>query len=144
MKILKSIYYFFRYGFKGYRTWHMLDVLQIYLENVGIKSISVDSLETSFNRFYYTIIFNDSTYLKFWNGGRWWFWMTSGTIEFSNGKILTWDARDNKMPSYEVLFKFKKVIKEYEKGNAPIKKQKNYSDDYSEYLPLKLARKIKL
>lgn len=51
--------------------------------------------------------------------------MSQGEAKFSNGKSFTWH---NVMPSRSVLFKYKKIVRKYEKENI-----------YSEYLPLKLV-----
>lgn len=128
MKILKRIYYFWMY-FALYRdspSWNKLDFLIIYLEEVGIKSVE-------YKEEYYgcIITFNDGTIYRFWNENKWFAWMCSGEIRFSNGKKLEW--RD-KMPSSEVLYKYRKYIR----------KNIQKDSDYSEYLPLKLLRKMKL
>ena len=79
-----------------------------------------------------TITFNDGTIYSFWDDNKWFAWMSYGEIKFSNGKELKWDE---KMPSSEVLYKYSRYIR----------KIKNKPDsDYTEYLPLKLLRKMKL
>lgn len=135
MKILKSIYYYIKYGsVKNYDVKHELDVLLIYLNEIGIKSISLSGIFDD-EDYYYTIVFNDNTTIKFWNVNRWYAWMSICEINFSNGKKLKWDAM---MPSYEVLYNFKKIIKAHEKV---IKKE---NKGYDIFLPIKLIRKKKL
>ena len=99
----------------------MLDVLLVYLEEVGVKS------KIQNEPYHASVIFNDGTIVTFWNANKWYAWMSSGTIKFSNGKELRWSSQ---VPSYEVLYKFKMLFEN--------------DSDYSEYLSTKLARKIKL
>jgi hypothetical protein len=108
-------------------SWDKLDILLIYLEEVGIKSVE-------YKRGYFgcTITFNDGTTYSFWNENKWFAWMVSGEITFSNGKKLEWKDR---MPSSEVLYKYRRYIR---------KIKKDPDSDYTEYLPLKLLRKMKL
>jgi hypothetical protein len=132
IRIFNSINYFFRYTWKTYGSDSRLRVMEIYLEDVGVKSISLSP-----DKYYYTFIFNDGTEIKFWNANRWYAFMSQGEATFSNGKSFKWAGV---MPPRSVLFKYKRIIKEYEKINDPAVK----SDGYSEYLPLKLVRKNKL
>ena len=129
-KILNSLYYWFLYGCnnKIFVTSIKLDILLIYLKEFGIKSIENST-------YHIKIIFNDGTKLRFWNENRWYSWMSNGTIEFSDGKCFSWN---DKMPRNEVLYEFKKVVKS-------IENKKDYIDnDYSEFLPQKIIRKMKL
>lgn len=59
--------------------------------------------------------------------------MSTGDIKFSNGKELHWHSQ---MPSYEILYKFKKIITNKEKIEKKKEKEK--------YLPIKTLRKVKL
>jgi hypothetical protein len=135
MKFFKEIYYYFLYGQflgKGYSRMIKLDILLVYLEEIGVKSILKKKL---FGLYGMEIIFNDNTKFKFRYSEdksiRWYGFMGYGKIEFSNGKELKWDYN---MPSYEILYKYKRII------NKNIKD----TDDYTEYLPLRLLRKLKL
>lgn len=131
-KVLKSIYYMFlNFSPRNYRTYNKLDVLLIYLNEIGIKEYSED--KDGYNA---TITFNDETTYYYWNENRWYAWMRKGEINFSNGKVLEWN---DKMPSNEVIYKYRKALKKYR-----IKLRNNNDNDYSEYLPLKLLRKTKL
>lgn len=132
MKKIRSIYYFIMYGslMKNYEVYYKLDILLVYLKEVGIKTIIISN-----DKYRGTIIFNDNTKFSFWNANRWYAWMSSGEIIFSNGKTLNWDM---KMPKSEVLYKFKKVIKAYEKIS------KITDNAYSDLLPIKVQRKRKL
>lgn len=132
-EFLKEIYYYFLYGQlfgRGYDGMKKLNILLIYLEDVGIKSIS------KLNGHYdLEIIFNDNSRFECRcsesRSIRWYSFMRYGKIEFSNGKILIWDSN---MPSYEILYKYKKII---------IEKMED-TDDYTEYLPTRVLRKLKL
>jgi hypothetical protein len=65
--------------------------------------------------------------------------MSQGSINFSNGKFLSWDGS---MPRYEVLYKFRKAIrKELKKSSM---KDEKKEEDFIQYLPLKYIRKRKL
>ena len=131
-KFFKEWYYFFKYaGTKSYSTYVKLDVLLIYLNEIKIKSIS-----SSYSN--YTITFNDDTILVFWNGNRWYAWMSHGSLCLKNGKKLEWDQA---MPSYEVLYHYMVYIKSIEPKEEKKEKPNN---DYSEFLPLKTLRKLKL
>lgn len=128
MKKIRRIYYFWRYFcfLKNHPPSKKLDILIIYLKEVGIRTIEHKK------EFYgYTITFNDGTIFKFWDNNRWYSWMSLGEIKFSNGKKIEWSGT---MPYSEVLYKYRKII---------IKNEK-ISDDYTEYLPLKMLRKMKL
>ena len=100
------------------------NILIIYLEQVGIRTIEYTGYQCY-------VTFKDGTLLKFWNENRWYSWMSTGEINFSSGKKIEWTQ---KMPYSEVLYKYKKLI---------IKNDK-VLDDYTEYLPIKLLRKMKL
>lgn len=128
MKILESIWYYFRYGSltKLYKSDPILDILLIYLKEVGIKNYTCDSYHT-------LITFNDGTKLNYWNVNKWYAWMSEGVVNFSNGKSYRWN---HSMPSNKVLFYFKKYTREIEKQKMKL--------DYSEFLPIKILRKIKL
>ena len=132
----KEIYYYFLYGQmlgRGYSGMNKLNILLIYLEEVGIKSIS--RLNNIYSIYDIEIIFNDNSKFVFRCSNdkslKWFGFMRSGKLEFSNGKILKLNSN---MPSYEVLYKYKKIL------NEKIKE----SDDYTEYLPIRLLRKMKL
>ena len=114
---------------KNYSTNYKLDVLLVYLNEVGIRTIDLN------DSYYNTIIFNDNTKMKFWNANRWYAWMSQGEIVFSNGKTLTWNAV---MPSSEVLYKFKKIIV----AQGKIKKVDD--SNFTDLLPVKVIRKRKL
>lgn len=113
-----------------YKSDYNLDVLLIYLNNIKINSIDSST-------YHCEIIFDGGTKVIFWNENRWYAWMNNGEIEFENGKKLDWN---NRMPSDEVLYKLKKIVRKYEKS---IKKS-DINIDFSEYLPTKLSRKCKL
>lgn len=129
---LKEIYYFLKYpGTRLYEKYKKLDVLLIYLKEVGIKS-------TNIGYGYCIVIFNDDTQLKIWNENRWFAWMSQGSLTLKNGKNFEWNTC---MPSYEVLYHYMRHMKSIEPEEKKIVKP---SDDYSEYLPLKIVRKLKL
>ena len=54
--------------------------------------------------------------------------MSHGDIYFSNGENIKWSS---KMPSVEVLYKYKKYIENYDNN-----------EDISKYLPLKMQIKL--
>jgi hypothetical protein len=119
MKILRKIYYYiiFHFGYALIRnddTEPDLDILLVYLNDVGIRSFSMDS-------HWCTLTFKDNTVFKFWNSNKWYAWMSQGTIHFSNGKKISWSSG---MPSNEVLVKYSKVITFLEK------RQKSLSNIY--------------
>jgi hypothetical protein len=61
--MLKNIYYSIRYcSYRLYKEYKILDVLIIYLEEVGIKSIQTDKSFLGLK-----ITFNDGTVLNTWN-----------------------------------------------------------------------------
>jgi hypothetical protein len=106
----------------AYPEHKILDILIVYLEEVGISTYDIGDFNSK-------ITFKDNTVFSFWDSNKWYAWMSSGTIHFSNGKILTWSS---KCPSYEVLYKFKVEI-----DNFCVK-------SYNDYLPIKVSRKLKL
>lgn len=125
MSIFNSIKYGLLYGsHKLYETSNDLDILLIYLKEYDVKNIKIE---------YYNFIitFNDGTEAKIWNSNKYYAWMSEGVIIFSNGKKFTWSRT---MPRFEVLYKFKKLIKNYNKTH----------NDMEQFLPLKLQRKLKL
>lgn len=131
MKILKKIYYgiifHLRYAFlRNEDVNRKLDVLLVYLNEIGIRSISMDY-------HWCTIVFKDNTTIEFWNANRWYGWMSQGKISFSNGKVLEWN---DTMPSNEVLVKFIKIVTFLDK--------KQQKEDFTQYLPVKVLRKAKL
>lgn len=126
---LKEIFYYFLYGSIIGRCdsrYRKLDILKVYLEEIGIKAIS----KMSDHYYDYYIIFNDDTTLYISYSTDYTF-MRRGIMKFSD-KELKWS---DGMPSYEILYKYRKIVKKY---------QKDIDSDYSEYLPLKLKRKLKL
>ena len=132
LKIFKNFYYFLYTPMKLYDTYHALDILVVYLENVKIINIEIIIGNC-------VITFSDNSVLTFWNS-RWNAWMAYGTMKFSNGRIMKWYK---KQPSCEVYYKYKKLILNHEKS-------KNHEidnveiEDFSDCLPIKLLRKQKL
>lgn len=114
-----------------YKKYNKLGILLVYLENVGIKSI----------HFPYSnkvqIYFKDGTelYATCYEDNHSVF-LSNGVMIFPNEKRLDWDER---MPSYEILYKYNKIIEKERERLEYLK-----SDDYSEFLPEKLKRKLKL
>lgn len=104
-----------------------LGFLLVYLEEVGVKEIKEGVHDC-------TVIFNDDSYVNFWNSNRWYSWMYSGTAKFSNGKEYKWS---HAQPSYKILNKYKTLILT---GSEPTVDP----NDYTEFLPLRLQRKYKL
>ena len=117
-----------------YKLYSKLDILNIYIKKVGIKSIDTKVFNC-------VIIFNDNTKLTFWNFNRWYSFMSKGTIEFSNGKILNWEQCQ---PSYEVLYNYKKIVKASENNKHIRSTKPNLGALPVEYLPINLIRKSKL
>lgn len=109
-----------------YKIDYRLNILLIYLKDIGIENVSYQEHSLSIFK-YFIIKFKDGTILKFEDRT---IYMCTGNIKFSNGKEIIWNFRQ---PSNEVMFKIKKIIKNH---------NKNFN--YSEYLPLKTQRKIKL
>jgi len=70
------------------------------LEKFEIVSIEISNYEC-------VIVFGDYSKLIFWNANRWYGWMNSGQMYFSNGKSIKWSS---KSPSCEVLYKYRKLI----------------------------------
>lgn len=130
-KKLENLKYKFLYGDSTlYQRYEIFDILIIYLNDIGIKSLKNDE------EYYSTIIFNDNTEFIFWRKNEHSAWMSYGTINFSNGEKLKWSS---KSPSYKVLYLFKKALEEYQYTND------NFNiKNYSKYLPLKYIRKEKL
>jgi len=124
LSLIKRIFFWFHFPVRNYETYKTLDVLLIYLEEVGIKSFTCN------NPHRVSIIFKDGTKLRFWNENRWYAWMSSGEINFSNGETLKWE---NRMPSREVVFYFRRLIR-----------KKEEEEDITRYLPVKMIRKKKL
>jgi hypothetical protein len=118
------------YGYNRlYIEYKILDVLIVYLEEVGVKYYDKDySIYTS------KITFNDNTIFTFFNDGiPKSSFMSNGSISFSNGENLKWER---KSPSYEVLYKYMIEIKKLEETKD--------DEDFSKYLPIQLQRKLKL
>lgn len=132
LRPLKLLYYNVNCSMRVYSIDKKLNILIIYLENVKISSIVSST-------YYYDITFEDGSILNFWNENRWHVWMSTGTMTFSNGRIMKWDA---KMPSYEVLYKYKKMILKYEQSKKV--KKVELIEDFYDCLPIKLIRKEKL
>ena len=131
-KIFKKIvrpfelfYYNISWGMRLNRLDKNLDILLIYLKSVKIELIQL-------NEYNCIIKFTDNSELTFWTANRWYGFMNSGQMNFSNGKSISWSS---KSPSYEVLHEYKKLIKKHEKSTKV---------DFYEYLPIKLLRKEKL
>jgi len=108
---------------RNYEEYPFLDILIIYLEEVGIASYE-ENFATS------KIVFKDNTELFFWDANKYYAWMSSGVINFSNGKSVKWSE---KMPSYEVLYKYKRAVLDF-----------GAQTNYNEFLPIKIQRKLKL
>lgn len=123
---LNKLHYYMNFESRHYPYYKKLDIILVYIDNLDIVSIKNDD-------YYYIFTFSDNTILNFWHTNRWFAFMSQGNITFSNGKILDWC---NKAPSYEILYKVKKIILEYEK--------KQDDNEYYDCLPTKLLRKQKL
>ena len=141
VKPFKRLYYNYSWGLRLYEESKKLDILLIYLDNVKITSIEYLNYD-------YKITFDDNSILTFWNSNRWYAWMVIGNMVFSNGKKIEWRYET---PSYEVLYKYRKLILNQEEINKKeevkeIKKEKKFKkiEDFYEYLPIKLLRKEKL
>ena len=132
LKLLKMFYYNINYQSRLYKKSKKLDILLVYLENVNISSINTSN-------YYCEIIFKDNSILIFWNANRWYAWMNQGNMTFSNGKTLMWCSE---MPSYETLYKYKKLIKKFEKYKNIEDSEK--IDNINDYLPESIIRKVKL
>lgn len=134
-KFFKNLYYYFLTIERLYKKCETLDVLIIYLDNFKIKSVNIMPKQARC-----VIVLSDNTQIDFWYNtdetSRYDSTMSDGTIRFSNGKTFTWTSSQ---PSYEVLYKIKKILK-LEKTEKPEK----IKSSYEEYLPLKLLRKEKL
>jgi len=129
MNFIKKYLNNLKYGTRNYNTEIRLDVLSIYLDEIGIKSIH-------YTRNDYEIVmeFNDGTILKGWNENKWYAWLSSGEINFSNGKLIRWSK---KMPNVELALRLKKIVKNFDN-------QKYDNFDHTQYLPKSLIRKLKL
>lgn len=117
------------YYFKARRFWgklypsnDKLDVLNFYLDEIGIKSITHEKQNLNF----VTIEFEDGTICDGWCENKWFAWFSIGKLAFSNGEKFDWH---NEMPNYKVLYKLKKAI---DKDN----------EDFSKYLPKGYAKKM--
>jgi len=122
---LRNFYYSMHVWGMNYKAAPKLDILLIYLNNIGIKNISTKDL------YYINIEFNDGTVLKGWNTNRWYAWLSQGKINFSNGEKMTWN---NELPSYEIFYKYKKIVKKWE--------QKDPNPNFLKYLPKGYAKRI--
>jgi len=130
----KLIYYNYSFDTRCYPIDKKLNILLIYLENVEIVSIELFTFQCK-------ITFVDNSELTFWNANRWYGWMSSGKMIFSNGKIMEWRS---KCPSYETLYKYRKLIKNYEKPKTVEKESNDIVGDFTDCLPIKILRKEKL
>jgi len=140
-QIKKLKYFFLWFHSRKYKYYDVLNILAIYLDYVNISKISSDPSSA-----YCNVIFSDGSRLEFGNNNssssdsRWKTWMCRGTMKFSNGKILEW--RD-KSPSYETLYKYKKLILKNERIVKNERKQME-KIKYDDCIPVKYMRKQKL
>ena len=77
-----------------------LDILFIYLNDIGIRNINADG------EFDIIIEFNDNTAIDSWNSNRWYAFLSRGQIKFSNGETLTWNQS---MPNIKILYIIKRM-----------------------------------
>ena len=130
-KLFKKFYYATLNGYyMNDEVNTKLNVLLIYLNNIGIKSIDYESHSIK-------IEFNDGTLLRGWNSNRWYAWLSEGEIKFSNGEILNWN---HSRPNHEIIYKFKKIVKKWEREIK--KKQFQEDSDFSKYLPKGYAKRL--
>lgn len=124
-KIMNGVYMNDKYAPK-------LDIILIYMNNIGIKSITLVE-----NEHWIDVEFNDGTILHGWNANRWYAWLSQGNIKFSNGQSMKWyDYR----PSHEIIYKLRKIVMKYEKE---LKRQRYEEDtDFSKYLPKGYAKRM--
>ena len=139
-KILKIIYYrVLWFSIPTYKYYDLLDILLIYLKNVKISSISKTDYKCN-------IIFLDGSVLTFNNTSKSG-WMSEGTMIFSNKKKLTWY---DKSPSYEILYRYRKLILKYKKDEDKRKYEQSKTqheiekNNLIDCLPIKYLRKQKL
>jgi hypothetical protein len=131
-RIFKEIYYYIRYNknikFKIDRT---LDVLVVFLLIMRIKKVEILD-----NRL--IVIFGDNTILISSYNKKWCSFMNNGILILSGNSEVHEKRYEwvNKMPPYEILYRFKKVVE------SKIKDQPSY--DVYKYLPIDILRKIKL
>jgi hypothetical protein len=114
----------------NYDALETLDVIHLYLDNVGIKSI--DDTKSSYM---ITIEFNDGTIFNGWNTNRWYAWLSQGVIDFSNGEQLVWYS---KRPRYKVIYRLKTIVKNWEKE----KKRNSPELDFTKYLPTGYTKRM--
>jgi len=135
INILKKIYYWVLCPDPYFKIYPKLDVLLFYLESVGIKEVNMTK---KFSCSYMNVTFKDNTTAKVWYSISYSLFMSQGEINFSNGKKLVWEKNN---PSREIAYKYRKI------GRCKVKELKNkenINNDFSEYLPLKYKRKMKL
>jgi len=72
-----------------------------------------------------------------WNVNRWYAWLSQGKIDFSNGEKIEW-CRER--PRYEVIYKYKKIIKKWEKEQKKSEFVKDF--DFSKYLPKSYVKRM--
>lgn len=112
------------------RASRKLDIILIYMENIGIKSIDIPKNYFGEDGAYIDIEFNDGTVMSAWNANRWYAWLSQGTINFSNGEKLDWNGT---RPRHEIIYKLKKIVKKWEKTD---------DEDLSKYLPKGYAKRM--
>jgi len=115
----------------NYDSTHKLDVLLIFLNDIGIKKIS-----TNTPRYDIIIEFNDGTIMKGWNVNRWYAWLSQGELKCSNGEYLSWYSE---RPRHEIIYKYKKIVKKWEKEQ---KKCKSEYSDFNKYLPKAYVKRM--
>lgn len=133
INLLKNSFYkIMNGGFMNDKYTPKLNIILIYMNDIGIKSIAfVD------NNHWINIEFNDGTILHGWNSNRWYAWLSQGNIKFSNGEIMKWY---DYIPSHEIIYKLKKIVMKYEKE---LEKQRYKEEtDFSKYLPKGYAKRM--
>jgi len=117
MRILKSICYFFRCGWKLYRTDKTLSYfIEKGLES-GVESISRGVSDYNFqydSDFYIDIRFNNGSCMNAWYG-------SVRGADFARGFFIDGEAVKtwgDSMPSYECIFKLRQAMKKVEPNHA--------------------------
>ena len=108
-----------------------LDIIQYYMDNIGISKIDIYS-----DDYYFIVLFKDGTEMTAWNVNRWFAWMNRGKICFSNGEKLEWEQSK---PKDETLYKLREMVLKLEE-NDELRFEKYLPDSYK----LKIKRLKKL